>query len=159
VGYLNFQFSSLSPTLTSRATHAYPTSPRSTGLFAILDCISSSSSLRGIGTCTLSSPVLALFRLAYPLQAGTEIKSAEPPYPVRRSMWTWGTRQRPLSRPPKYVDRGNAAEAPGAAAAAGGAAAKTKQLGHDNKRPAEVLETASREAALKPRFRRNLGAA
>jgi len=28
--------------------------------------------------------VLALFRLAYPLRAGTEVKSAELPYPVRR---------------------------------------------------------------------------
>ena len=32
------------PTLTSRATHAHPTSPRSTGFCAILDCIRSSSS-------------------------------------------------------------------------------------------------------------------
>ena len=31
-------------TLTSRATHAHPTSPRSTGFCAIWDCISSSSS-------------------------------------------------------------------------------------------------------------------
>ena len=31
-------------TLTSRATHAHPTSPRRTGFCAILDCISSSSS-------------------------------------------------------------------------------------------------------------------
>jgi len=31
-------------TLTSRATHAHPTSPRSTGFCAIFDCISSSSS-------------------------------------------------------------------------------------------------------------------
>ena len=31
-------------TLTSRATHAHPTSPRSTGFCAVWDCISSSSS-------------------------------------------------------------------------------------------------------------------
>ena len=39
----SFHLASLS-TLTSRATHAHPTSPRSTGFCAIWDCISSSSS-------------------------------------------------------------------------------------------------------------------
>ena len=35
-------------TLTSRATHAHPTSPRSTGFYAIWDCISSDSSSRRV---------------------------------------------------------------------------------------------------------------
>jgi len=39
------------------------------------------------------------------------------------------------------------------------AAAKTSGLGHDEKIPEEVLEKARREATLKPKLRRNLGAA
>ena len=37
-------------TMTSRATHAHPTSPRSTGFCAIWDCISSSSSSLALST-------------------------------------------------------------------------------------------------------------
>ena len=39
-------------TLTSRATHAHPTSPRSTGFCAIWDCISSSSSSSSLAPST-----------------------------------------------------------------------------------------------------------
>ena len=57
-------------TLTSRATHAYPTSPRSTGFCAIWDCISSSSrysvTVPGLtkGACPLSRCSLEPRRVA-----------------------------------------------------------------------------------------------
>ena len=54
-------------------------------------------------------------------------------------------RRTTLPRPLGPVRRGHGERGGG-----GGAAAKTKRLGHDNERPAEALETARREVTLEP---------
>ena len=74
-------------TLTSRATHAHPTLPRSTGFCAIWGCISSSSSSRGSGWGARRSELREWGRAQGSARARTSTTSSEQ---AHESATTWG---------------------------------------------------------------------